>query len=120
MEIPYHSADAVCPVVEQSSQSQHIHRTLSKQLFNLDHYYMIPLLFLMSFFVCFDRGGLSASLNNAQDQLLDGSASKSGTVASCYIFGWCLSAPIFALLGGKYPPLKMSAIGMAAWCLGAW
>lgn len=94
-------------------------QTLSKTLFNLEHYVMIPLLFMLSFFVYYDRGGLSAALNSAQEQLLNDSASKSGAVASCYLFGFCLASPVFALLGSRYPPLKMSGIGMAVWCIGA-
>jgi len=108
---------------QSSSVQQHKSKstppTLSKTLFNLEHYVMIPLLFMLSFFVYYDRGGLSAALNSAQEQLLDDRASQSGAVASCYLFGFCVASPVFALLGARHPPLKMSAIGMFVWCIGA-
>ena len=93
--------------------------TLSKKLFNLEHYITIPLMFMLAFFVYYDRGGLASALDTAQLQIFNNSAFKGGAVASCYLFGYCFTSPIFAVLGSKYPPLKMSGIGMFIWCIGA-
>jgi len=92
--------------------------SLSKKLFNLEHYVMIPLMFMLSFFVYYDRGGLASALDFFQEQLLHDNAVQSGAVASCYLFGFCLTSPIFAVLGSRFAPLKMSALGMGVWCLG--
>eukprot|EP01083_Nonionella_stella_P081826 225643_1 len=94
-------------------------QTLSKKLFNLEHYISIPMFFMLSFFVYYDRGGLASALDTAQEQLLNDNAFHTGAVASCYLFGFCFTSPIFAILGNRYPPLKMSAIGMSVWCIGA-
>eukprot|EP00485_Elphidium_margaritaceum_P010306 CAMPEP_0202700976 /NCGR_PEP_ID=MMETSP1385-20130828/14089_1 /ASSEMBLY_ACC=CAM_ASM_000861 /TAXON_ID=933848 /ORGANISM="Elphidium margaritaceum" /LENGTH=596 /DNA_ID=CAMNT_0049358273 /DNA_START=37 /DNA_END=1824 /DNA_ORIENTATION=- len=92
--------------------------TLSKKLFNISHTVMIPLMFLLSFFVYYDRGALASSLDAAQKQLLHGDTFLGNAVASCYLFGYCISSPMFAVLGAKHPPLRMSAVGMTLWCLG--
>ena len=94
-------------------------KSLSKKLFNIDHYLMIPLMFSLSFFVYYDRGGLAAALDNIQEQTLHDNAFQSNAVAATYLFGYCFTSPIFALLGSRHPPLKMSAIGMFVWCIGA-
>lgn len=108
----FHGIDLI-KVVKPNQQS------LSKKLFNIEHYLMIPLMFSLSFFVYYDRGGLASALDDLQEQLLHDNAFQSGAVAACYLFGYCFTSPIFALLGSKHPPLKMSAIGMAVWCIGA-
>eukprot|EP01083_Nonionella_stella_P233728 823207_1 len=60
--------------INSNSNPHIIQQTLSKKLFNLEHYITIPLMFLLSFFVYYDRGGLASSLDNAQEQLLHDNA----------------------------------------------
>ena len=93
-------------------------RPTPKDIFGCGHVPIFILFFSMSFFTYFDRGVLSASLDNIEDELYNGSSFKGGAIASCYLFGYCFSCPIFALLAGFYPPLKMSSIGMSIWCIG--
>lgn len=92
--------------------------SLSKLLFNIEHYILIPIMFSMAFFVYFDRGGLSSALSNMQTQLFEDSALKVGIVASGYLFGFCISSPMFAIVGSYHPPMKIASIGMVVWSLG--
>lgn len=94
------------------------HPKSTRDLFGCSHLLVVPLFFTMSFFTYFDRGTLSASLDNIQTQLLNDSSFESGALASAYLFGYCLSCPFFALLGSYYPPIRMSAAGMFVWSLG--
>ena len=93
--------------------------TLCQELFGISHEKLIPILWFLAFFVYYDRGGISAALNNIQEQLFDNNTFKGGWLATSYLIGFCVTSPIFALLGSYYPPLKMSAFGMFLWLIGA-
>ena len=85
----------------------------SVDIFGCTHQWVVALFFTMSFFTYFDRGALSAALDHIQKQLLNDSSFKGGCLASSYLFGYCLSSPVFALLGAKFAPLKMSGLGLS-------
>ena len=105
-------------VLPSDSATESARQLTSVDLFGCRHQWVVALFFTMAFFTYFDRGALSAALDHIQEQLLNDSSFKGGCLASCYLFGFCLSSPVFALLGSRYSPLKMSGLGMLTWSLG--